>query len=61
MYGQCTDILWQLEKTKGTWKMIKNENYYTIFGWMLRELNLSGVDLVVYAIIYPFRKTGRAN
>lgn len=41
--------------------MIKNENYYTIFGWMLRELNLSGVNLVVYAIIYSFSQDGESE
>ena len=41
--------------------MIKNENYYTIFGWMLKELNLNGIDLVVYAIIYSFSKDGESE
>lgn len=41
--------------------MIKNENYYTIFGWMLNELNLSGIDLVVYAIIYSFSQDGESE
>ena len=41
--------------------MIKNENYYTIFGWMLKELNLNGIDLVVYAIIYSFSQDGESE
>lgn len=35
-------------------KKIKNENYYIIHGWMLNELDLKGVQLQVYAIIYGF-------
>lgn len=35
-------------------KQIKNNNYITIQGWMINELNLSGNDLIVYAIIYGF-------
>ena len=34
--------------------MIKNNNYITIQGWMINELDLSGNDLIVYAIIYGF-------
>lgn len=34
--------------------MIKNENYITIQGWMINELQLKGNDLMVYAIIYGF-------
>ena len=35
-------------------KKIKPENYITIQGWMITELNLKGNDLIVYAIIYGF-------
>ena len=38
--------------------MIRNENYYTVFGWMLNKLHLSGTDLIVYAIIYSFSQDG---
>lgn len=41
--------------------MVKNENYYTIFGWMLNELKLSGIDLIVYAIIYSFSQDGESE
>jgi predicted transcriptional regulator len=34
--------------------MIKNNNYITIQGWMINDLNLSGNDLIVYATIYGF-------
>ena len=40
--------------------MVKNENFYTVFGWMLNELNLRGSDLVVYAIIYSFSQDGES-
>lgn len=33
---------------------IKDENYYVIHGWMLNQLDLKGVQLQVYAIIYGF-------
>ena len=33
---------------------IKDENYYVIHGWMLNQLNLKGVQLQIYAIIYGF-------
>ena len=34
--------------------MINDGNYITIQGWMRTELNLSGNELIVYAIIYGF-------
>ncbi|MCI6459209.1 MAG: DnaD domain protein [Clostridium sp.] len=33
---------------------VKNENYISIQGWMVNELNLKGNELLVYAIIYGF-------
>lgn len=38
--------------------MIQNENYITIQGWMVNELNLKGNALIVYAIIYGFSQSG---
>lgn len=35
-------------------KQIKNENYITILGFMVNELQLKGNELLVYAIIYGF-------
>lgn len=40
---------------------IKDENYYQIQGWMLNRLNLSGTDLLVYAIIYGFSQDGESE
>ena len=37
---------------------IKNENYIMISGWMIKELNLKGSELLVYAIIYGFSQDG---
>ena len=31
---------------------IKNENFYTIQGWMVNDLKLKGNELTIYAIIY---------
>lgn len=36
---------------------IKNENYITISGFMINELNLKGNELLIYAIIYGFSQT----
>jgi len=36
---------------------IKEENYVTIQGWMRTQLNLSGNELLVYAIIYGFSQS----
>lgn len=33
---------------------MNNNNYITIQGWMVKELNLSGNDLICYAIVYGF-------
>ena len=33
---------------------VKNENYCTIQGWMINELNLKGAELMAYAVIYGF-------
>ena len=33
---------------------MKNENFYVIQGWMVNELNLSGNELMIYAILYGF-------
>ncbi|MGN0807952.1 MAG: helix-turn-helix domain-containing protein [Candidatus Coproplasma sp.] len=40
---------------------VKNENYYTIFGWMLNELHLKGNDLKIYALIYGFSQDGESE
>lgn len=33
---------------------IKSENYITIQGWMINELNLKGNELIIYSVIYGF-------
>lgn len=39
---------------------IKDDNYYQISGWMLNRLNLKGVELQVFAIIYGFSQDGES-
>jgi DNA-binding MarR family transcriptional regulator len=34
--------------------MIKDENFFTISGWMLNKMQLKGNELMIYAIIYGF-------
>ena len=36
---------------------IKEENFFSVQGWMRTKLGLSGNDLIVYAIIYGFSQT----
>ena len=55
-YGHCATNTKQTGK-RGTIKMIKNENYIVIQGWMINELQLKGNDLLIYAIIYGFSQT----
>ena len=33
---------------------IRDENFYTVLGWMLNVLGLKGNELIVFAIIYSF-------
>lgn len=39
--------------------MVKNSNYIVIQGFMIKELNLKGAELIVYAIIYGFSQDGK--
>ncbi len=41
--------------------MIKDENYYTIQGWMRTRLHLKGNDLHVYAMLYSFSQDGQSE
>lgn len=41
--------------------ILKEENYYTVFGWMRSELHLKGNDLTVYALIYSFSQDGESE
>ena len=43
-------------KTGG--KKMKDENFFTVKGWMVNRLKLKGNDLMVYAIIYGFSQNG---
>lgn len=40
---------------------IRDDNYYVVHGWMRTKLNLSGIDLDVYAIIYGFSQDGETE
>jgi len=42
-------------------RQIKDDNYFTIFGWMTNpnKMNLSGLELQVYAIVYGFSQAKR--
>lgn len=37
---------------------MRDENYYTIKGWMINKLGLKGTQLSLYAIIYGFSQDG---
>ena len=41
--------------------MIKDENYYTVQGWMRNRLHLKGNDLHVYAMLYSFSQDGQSE
>lgn len=41
--------------------MIKDENYYTIHGWMRNRLGLKGNELTIYAILYGFSQDGESE
>jgi len=40
---------------------MKDENYITILGWMINQLELSGNELVIYALIYGFSQDGKSK
>lgn len=40
---------------------MNNDNYITIQGWMRKELNLKGNELMVYALIYGFSQDGETK
>ena len=41
--------------------MIRDENYYTVQGWMRNRLSLKGNDLHVYAMLYSFSQDGASE
>ena len=40
---------------------IKDENFYTVLGWMLNVLELKGNELIIFAIIYSFSQDGESE
>lgn len=40
---------------------IKDENFFTVQGWMITQLQLKGIDLMVYAILYGFTQDGESE
>lgn len=40
---------------------IKDENFYTVLGWMLNVLELKSNELIVFAIIYSFSQDGESE
>ena len=44
-----------------TGSKIRDDNYYVVHGWMRNVLNLSGIDLDIYAIIYGFSQDGETE
>ena len=37
---------------------IRDDNFYTVFGWMLNVLGLKGNELTIFAIIFSFSQDG---
>ena len=40
---------------------VRNESYYQVSGWMLNRLQLKGIELDVFAIIYGFSQDGESS
>lgn len=40
---------------------IRDENFYTVLGWMLNVLELKSNELIVFAIIYSFSQDGESE
>jgi DNA-binding Lrp family transcriptional regulator len=40
---------------------LSNKNYINIQAWMVKELNLTGNDLICYALIYGFSQDGKSE
>lgn len=39
---------------------MKDKNFYTVQGWMINQLHLSGNELICYAIIHNFSQDGKS-
>ena len=48
----------QIYRYKGAAMRIRDENFYTVLGWMLNVLELKGNELIVFAIVYSFSQDG---
>ena len=42
-------------------KILKDDNYYQVSGWMVKRLGLKGTELQLYAIIYGFSQDGESK
>lgn len=40
---------------------MKDENYYTVHGWMINQLRLKGTEKDIYAIVYGFTQDGKTE
>ena len=40
---------------------MKDENYFTVMGWMTNRLGLTGTELLTYAIVYGFSQDGETE
>lgn len=40
---------------------MRDENYFTVQGWMVNKLKLKGNELILYAIIYGFSQDGESE
>lgn len=40
---------------------VKDENFFQVAGWMVNRLNLKGINLELYAIIYGFTQDGETE
>ena len=41
--------------------VVKDENHFIVKGFMINTLNLKGIELMVYAIIYGFSQDGNSK
>ena len=40
---------------------VRDENFYAVFGWMLKRMHLRGNELIVYSVIYAFSQDGESE
>lgn len=50
-----------MERKNMSINKIRDENFYTVLGWMLNVLELKGNELIVFAIIYSFSQDGESE